>query len=86
MGDYGILGLVAMILLGGFAGWLASRFMKSNNGIVMDVVLGVVGASIASILLGFFDVAFSGLLGYLFAGFIGACLLIWVARAVRGSP
>jgi uncharacterized membrane protein YeaQ/YmgE (transglycosylase-associated protein family) len=29
--------------------------------------------------------SFGGWLGYLFAGFIGACILILIARAVRGS-
>lgn len=76
-------GWIAAIIIGGLAGWLASNFMKSDTGVLMNVILGIVGAAIASFLLGFFGVGFGGWLGYLVAGFIGACILIWLARAVR---
>jgi len=57
--------------------------MKSNTGLFMDVLLGVAGAAIASALLGLVGVSFGGWLGYLVAGFIGACILIAGARAIR---
>ena len=50
----------------------------------MNIVLGIVGAAIASAILSVFGIVFVGWVGYLIAGFIGACLLIWIARAVRG--
>ena len=59
--------------------------MKSNMGLLMNILLGVVGAALASWLLGMLGMSFGGWLGYLVAGFIGACILIFVARAVRGS-
>jgi uncharacterized membrane protein YeaQ/YmgE (transglycosylase-associated protein family) len=73
------------IIIGGVAGWLAEQFMKSNMGLLMNILLGVVGAALASWLLGMLGMSFGGWLGYLVAGFIGACILIFVARAVRGS-
>jgi uncharacterized membrane protein YeaQ/YmgE (transglycosylase-associated protein family) len=48
------IGWVAAIIIGGIAGWLAERFMKSDTGLVMNVVLGIVGAAIASAILSFF--------------------------------
>jgi uncharacterized membrane protein YeaQ/YmgE (transglycosylase-associated protein family) len=74
----------AAIIIGGIAGWLAEQFMKSDMGLLMNIVLGIVGAAIASAILSFFGVALGGWIGYLIAGFIGACLLIWIVRAVRG--
>ena len=65
------------------AGWL-SGFMKSDTGLLMNIVLGIVGAAVASAILSFFGIIFVGWIGYLIAGFIGACLLIWIVRAVRG--
>ena len=59
--------------------------MKSNMGMLMNIVLGIAGAAVASAILSFFGVALGGWLGYLIAGFIGACLLIWIARLMRGS-
>ena len=49
----------------------------------MNVALGIVGAAVASAILSFFGIALGGWFGYLIAGFIGACLLIWIVRALR---
>ncbi|SHF02972.1 Uncharacterized membrane protein YeaQ/YmgE, transglycosylase-associated protein family [Loktanella atrilutea] len=79
------MGWLAAIIIGGIAGWLAEQFMKSDMGILMNIILGIVGAFV-------FNLIFGTLLGlyaaeswisYLIAGFIGACLLIWIARLVR---
>ena len=77
-------GWIAAIIIGGVAGWLAEQFMKSDMGLLMNIVLGVVGAAIASAILSFFGIVLGGWIGYLVLGFIGACLLIWIVRAVRG--
>ena len=78
-------GWIAAIIIGGIAGWLAEQFMKSDMGLLMNIVLGIVGAVIASALLSVFGIALGGWLGYLVCGFIGACLLIWIVRMVRGT-
>ena len=46
--------LVAAIIIGGIAGWLAEQFMKSDTGLLMNIALGVVGAAIASAIFSFF--------------------------------
>ena len=66
----------------GLQGWLAEQFMKSNMGLLMNIVLGIVGAAIASAIFSVFGIALGGWIGYLIAGFIGACLLIWIVRAL----
>jgi uncharacterized membrane protein YeaQ/YmgE (transglycosylase-associated protein family) len=78
------IGWIAAIIIGGIAGWLAERFMESDMGLLMNIVLGIVGAAIASAILSFFGIVLVGWVGYLIAGFIGACLLIWIVRIVRG--
>jgi uncharacterized membrane protein YeaQ/YmgE (transglycosylase-associated protein family) len=64
---------------------LAEQFMKSEMGVLMNIVLGIIGAAVASAILSVFGIQLGGWLGYLIAGFIGACLLIWIVRAVRGT-
>jgi uncharacterized membrane protein YeaQ/YmgE (transglycosylase-associated protein family) len=76
-------GWIAAIIIGGIAGWLAEQFMKSDMGLLMNIVLGIVGAAIASAILSIFGIALGGWIGYLFLGFIGACLVIWIVRMVR---
>ena len=78
------IGWIAAIIIGGIAGWLAEQFMRSNMGLLMNILLGVIGAAVASWLFGMLGMSFGGWLGYLIAGFIGACILIFIVRAVRG--
>jgi uncharacterized membrane protein YeaQ/YmgE (transglycosylase-associated protein family) len=51
----------------------------------MNIVLGMVGAAIADAILSAFGIVLGGWVGYLIAGFIGACLLIWIGRLVLGT-
>jgi uncharacterized membrane protein YeaQ/YmgE (transglycosylase-associated protein family) len=74
---------IAAIIIGALAGWLAEKFTNSNMGIVTNIILGIVGAALASLLLGWFGVSFGGWVGYLVSGFIGACILIAIGRALR---
>ena len=37
------IGWIAAIIIGGIAGWLAEQFMKSQMGLVMNIVLGMLG-------------------------------------------
>ena len=53
MGDAGVGWITAIIV----AGWLAEQFMKSNMGLIMNIVLGIVGAAIASAILSYFGIA-----------------------------
>ena len=78
-------GWIAAIIIGGLAGWAAEHFMKSDTGLLMNIVLGIIGAAVASAIFSFFGVNLGGWLGYLISGFVGACLLIWIVRTVRGT-
>jgi uncharacterized membrane protein YeaQ/YmgE (transglycosylase-associated protein family) len=80
-------GWIAAIIIGGIAGWLAEQFMRSNMGMLMNILLGIVGAALAGWLFGLLGVNLgTGWIGYLIAGFIGACILIFGVRAIRRSP
>ena len=77
-------GWIAAIIIGGLAGWLAEMFMKSNMGLLMNIVLGIVGAIVLNAILAALGISLgAGWIAYLVAGFIGACILIWVGRLVR---
>src|SRR5689334_17988574 len=45
-------GWIAAIIIGGIAGWLAEQFMHSQMGLLMNIVLGIIGAAIAGWLFG----------------------------------
>jgi len=76
-------GWIAAIIIGGIAGWIASSFMKSDTGVILNIILGMIGAAIAGFLFGMLGVSFGGWVGYLVAGVVGACILIWGTRAIK---
>jgi uncharacterized membrane protein YeaQ/YmgE (transglycosylase-associated protein family) len=77
------IGWFAAIVVGGLAGWLAEQFMKGDHGLLTNIILGIIGAIVANALLGLLGVSFGGWLGYLIAGFIGACILIALKRMLK---
>ena len=79
------LGIIMSLIVGGLAGWIAEKVMKADHGLLTNIVLGIVGAMVMNFLLGLANVAaLSGVLGGLIAGAVGASLLIWVYRMVKG--
>jgi uncharacterized membrane protein YeaQ/YmgE (transglycosylase-associated protein family) len=76
------IGWVGAIIIGGIAGWLAEVITRSNMGIITNVILGIIGAGLASWLFGKLGIQIGGpnWLGYLVAGFVGACILILATR------
>ena len=80
------IGWFAAIIVGGLAGWIAEKIMKSDMGLIMNIILGIVGALVANwLLMLIVGSTLGGWFGQLVAGVIGACLLIWVTRMVRGK-
>ena len=84
--------LLIWLIVGGLLGWVASMVMGTNaqQGIVLNVVVGIVGAMIAgwfiSPLLGIPTInqsAFSA--GALVVSLVGSIALLFVVKLVRGS-
>lgn len=62
------------------------KIMKSDMGLIMNIILGIVGALVANwLLMLIVGSTLGGWFGQLVVGIIGACLLIWVTRLVRGK-
>jgi len=79
------LGWILAILIGALAGWLAGKIMHSTHGLLMDIVLGIVGAVIGNFLLMMiFGATMGGIVGQLIVAVVGACLLIGIARMFTG--
>ncbi|APX89929.1 hypothetical protein BV394_09550 [Brevirhabdus pacifica] len=78
------LGWIAAIIVGGIAGWIAEKIMRSDHSLLTNIILGILGAVILNAILAMFDVAWGGWIGQLVIGVIGASLLIWASRLVRG--
>ena len=47
-----MIGIIIWLVVGGVCGWLAGMIMRDNQGILMNIVVGIVGAAIAGWLFG----------------------------------
>lgn len=81
--------VIAWIVLGLVAGWLAGQVMKGGGyGLVGDIVLGIVGAVIGGFLTGLLlgrDMVSGFNVESIVVAFIGAVILIAISRAFTGS-
>jgi uncharacterized membrane protein YeaQ/YmgE (transglycosylase-associated protein family) len=79
--------ILAWIVLGLIAGFIASKiYVGSGQGILMDIVLGIVGAVVGGYL---FDmIGQTGITGFniwsMLVAIVGAVLVLWIYHTVSG--
>lgn len=79
-------GIIAWIIVGLIAGWLAGKLMRGGGyGVAGDLVVGLIGALIGGFLVGLFIPGQVGFIGSTIVAFIGAVVLVSILRAVTGS-
>jgi uncharacterized membrane protein YeaQ/YmgE (transglycosylase-associated protein family) len=84
------MGIIVLLIVGGILGWLASIVMKTDGqqGIVLNIVVGIVGALLAGFILtpliggspitsGAFDIK------SLLVSFLGAVVLLGIVNLLR---
>jgi len=82
--------IIIMLIVGGLIGWIASMIMRTNaqQGIILNIVVGIVGALLAGVLLSPLfgtgsitqgDFSLSGLL----LSLIGAIILLAIVNLFR---
>jgi uncharacterized membrane protein YeaQ/YmgE (transglycosylase-associated protein family) len=80
--------LLIWIIVGLVAGVLASLVMGGTGyGLIGDIIIGIIGAFVGGWLFGQLGLAspFGGLAGAIFVAFIGAVLLLFILRLIRGA-
>lgn len=79
------MGIILWIIFGALVGWIASAIMKTNDDVLMDIAIGIVGAVIGGWLMSFFGK--TGVTGFNLYSFLvallGAVVLIALVRAIR---
>ncbi|HJQ54662.1 MAG TPA: GlsB/YeaQ/YmgE family stress response membrane protein [Gemmatimonadaceae bacterium] len=82
------MGILTWIVVGLVAGVLASLVMGGTGyGIIGDIIIGIVGAFIGGWLFGALGVSspWGGMGGQIFVAFIGAVVLLFILRLIRGT-
>lgn len=84
--NMGQMGWLAWLIVGAIAGWLASKVMRTSQGLLIDILVGIVGAFIGGFLFNQFGTA--GVTGFniwsVFVAFTGAVVLLAVIRLFSG--
>ncbi|MDT8438582.1 MAG: GlsB/YeaQ/YmgE family stress response membrane protein [Wenzhouxiangellaceae bacterium] len=76
--------LLGVLLIGGIAGWIAGLLVKGKgHGIVMNIVVGIVGAFIGTWVFDFFGLHAGGMLGNLMIAIVGASILLGLLQLIR---
>ncbi|ALP51316.1 GlsB/YeaQ/YmgE family stress response membrane protein [Corynebacterium glutamicum] len=78
------LGWITWIIIGGLAGWIASKIKGTDaqQGVLLNIVVGIIGGLLGGWLLGRFgvDVAGGGLIFSFITCLIGAVILLTIVQ------
>ena len=72
------------IIIGIVAGWLAGQIMKGGGyGLLIDLLLGIIGAVIGGWVFRQLGIAAGGLIGSLITATVGAVIFIAILRLIK---
>jgi len=79
------MGILAWILVGLIAGWLAGQVMKGGGyGMVADIILGLLGGVLGGWIFERLGVSTGGgMVGSIIVAFIGAVILVGITRLLK---
>lgn len=82
--------IIAWIIVGGLAGWIASMIMKTDGsmGALANIIVGIIGAFIGGFVMGLLGLAPADAnainFGSILTAILGAVILLAIIKAVRG--
>ena len=81
------MGIIGSLIIGLLAGLLASKLMGGSSfGCIGNTVLGLIGGALGGWVLNALNIfPDDSWLGYLITGLIGAVIILYVARLLRGK-
>lgn len=74
--------MLGTIIVGAIVGAIASKLMNADNGFLINILVGVLGAWVGHFLFGLIGFSAHGFAG-LIVEIIGACVVIALARKIR---
>ena len=78
-------GIIAWLIIGAIAGWLAGVLVKGGGfGLIVDIIVGIVGAFIGGWLAGVLHISLGGgWIGSIITAVIGAVILLFIIRLIK---
>jgi uncharacterized membrane protein YeaQ/YmgE (transglycosylase-associated protein family) len=79
------MGILLWIVFGAIAGWIASMIVKSNQGLLLDIIVGIVGALIGGWIMSM--LGYGGVSGFnvysLLVAILGSVVLLAIVKMLR---
>ena len=77
-------GFFGMLIIGLIAGYIAEKVTASDHGLLTNLLVGIAGSFVGGNLARLLNIEFYGWLGNLIVASIGAVLVLWIWRKIRG--
>lgn len=77
---------IIFIIIGVFAGWVAEQVMKREHGLIINLIVGVVGALLGGLLANLIGLEVAGIVGQTVVAILGAILLLFLLGLIRRKP
>jgi uncharacterized membrane protein YeaQ/YmgE (transglycosylase-associated protein family) len=79
------MGILAWIVVGLIAGWLAGQVMRGGGyGVLVDIILGILGGILGGWVFGMLGIwPGGGMIGSIIVAFVGAVILVAITRVLK---
>ena len=83
-----MINFIAWIIVGGLAGWIGSKIMKTDAsmGVLLNIIVGIIGAFLGGFIFGLFGG--TGVTGFNLGSFVvalvGAVVFLFIWKAITG--
>ena len=72
--------LIGTLIMGALVGWIAGKLMDVEGSLLQNMLTGIIGSVIGSLVFGLLVFYAFGWLANLVVSVIGACIFIWAGR------
>jgi uncharacterized membrane protein YeaQ/YmgE (transglycosylase-associated protein family) len=77
------MGIIAWIVIGLIAGWLATQILGGRGGLLHNLAVGLVGAIVGGLIFSSLHIMAEGFIGALVSATLGAVVFLLIWRAIR---
>jgi uncharacterized membrane protein YeaQ/YmgE (transglycosylase-associated protein family) len=77
------MGIIAWIVVGLIAGWLAKEVLGGPGGILHNLAVGLVGAIVGGLIFSSLHIMAEGFVGALVSATVGAVVFLLIWRAIK---
>ena len=72
--------LFGMLVSGALVGWIAGGLMGERNGLMGNIIIGIIDSVVGGVLFGLLGFYAYGFFANLVVSVVGACVFLWLGR------